>query len=225
MPGREVPLVTNQFYHVLNRGVGSQPIFLGKKDYLRMREAAFYYQNQKPALSYSHFLRLPTKERAEFFKKLQTQSKFLVEIIALCLLPNHFHLLLKQANDNGISLFMANLTNSYTRYFNTKNERTGHLFQGKFKAVMIETDEQLLHVSRYIHLNPYSSYLVKNFNQLNIYPYSSLPEYLGLSSTNFFQKEIILDQFKSISAYKKFVFDQADYQRSLEQIKHLALER
>lgn len=225
MPGRKVPLVTDQLYHVLNRGIGSQPIFLSKRDYQRMWESAFYYQNQKPALSYSHFLRLPTKQRAEFLEKLQAQSKFLVEIIALCLLPNHFHLLLKQAKENGISLFMANLTNSYTRYFNTKNDRTGHLFQGKFKAVMIETDEQLLHVSRYIHLNPYSSYLVKNLNQLNIYPYSSLPEYLDISSTNFFQKEIILGQFKSISAYKKFVSDQADYQRTLEQIKHLALEK
>lgn len=225
MPGREIPLVTNQFYHVLNRGVGSQPIFLGKKDYQRMWDSVFYYQNQKPTLSYSHFLRLPSKQRVEFLERLQDQSKFLVKIITLCLLPSHFHLLLEQVNDNGISLFMANLTNSYTRYFNTKNERTGHLFQGKFKAVMIETDEQLLHVSRYIHLNPYSSYLVKDLNQLNIYPYSSLPEYLGISSTNFFQKEIILGQFKSISAYKQFVFDQADYQRSLEQIKHLALER
>jgi putative transposase len=225
MPGRKVPLITNQFYHVLNRGVGSQPIFLNKRDYQRMWESAFYYQNKKPVLSYSHFLRLPTKQRDEFLERLQAQSKFLVEIIALCLLPNHFHLLLKQVKDNGISLFMANLTNSYTRYFNTKNERIGHLFQGKFKAVMIETDEQLLHVSRYIHLNPYSSYLVRNLNKLDIYSYSSLPEYLGISSANFFQKEIILDQFKNISAYKKFVFDQAGYQRSLEQIKHLALER
>jgi putative transposase len=225
MPGREVPLVTNQYYHVLNRGVFSQPIFKDKKDYQRMWESTFYYQNQKPSLSYSHFLRLPARDRTEFLEKLQTQSKFLVEIIALCFMPNHFHLLLKQIQDNGISLFMANLTNSYTRYFNTKNERIGHLFQGKFKAVMIETDEQLLHVSRYIHLNPYSSYLVKNLSKLTDYPYSSLPEYIGISSTNFFQKEIILDQFKSISSYQKFVFDQADYQRSLEQIKHLALEK
>jgi len=225
MPGREVPLVTDQFYHVLNRGVGSQLIFLNKRDYQRAWDSVFYYQNQKPALSYSHFLRLPIKQRTEFLERLQTQSKFLVKIITLCFLPNHFHLLLKQVRDNGISLFMANLANSYTRYFNTKNERTGHLFQGKFKAVMIETNEQLLHVSRYIHLNPYSSYLVKNLNQLNAYSYSSLPEYLGISPTNFFQKEIILDQFKSISAYKKFIFDQADYQRDLEQIKHLTLER
>lgn len=224
MPGRKVPLVTNQFYHVLNRGIGSQPIFLNKRDSQRMWESVFYYQNQKPALSYSHFLRLPTKQRAEFFERLQEQSNFLVEIIALCFLPNHFHLLLKQIKDNGISLFMANLCNSYTRYFNTKNDRTGHLFQGKFKAVMIETDEQLLHISRYIHLNPYSSYLVKDLKELSIYPYSSLSEYLGLSSTYFFQKKIILAQFKNISAYKKFVFDQADYQRSLQQIKHLALE-
>jgi len=224
MPGRKVPLITNQIYHVLNRGTASQPTFLTKKDYQRMLEIILYYQNENLSLSYAHFLRLPTQEKAEILEKLRNQKEFLVEIITYCLMPNHFHLLLKQLQENGISNFMSKITNSYTRHFNSKNERTGHLFQGKFKAVMVETNEQLLHVSRYIHLNPYTSFVIKTLQELKNYPYSSFPEYLGQSKTNFFRKEVILDQFKNISFYRKFVFDQAEYQRKLEEIKHLIME-
>lgn len=224
MPGRKIPLVTNQIYHVLNRGIASQPVFLAKKDYQRTLEIIWYYQNQNPPLSYSHFLRLPIKQKSEILERLKNKEKFLVEIIALSLLPNHFHFLLKQTQENGVSIFMSNLTNSYTRYFNTKNKRTGPLFQGKFKATMVETDEQLFHLSRYIHLNPYTSYVVKKLKDLKDYPYSSLPEYLGRSRANFFQKEIVLNQFKNVNSYKRFVFDQAEYQRKLERIKHLAME-
>lgn len=224
MPGRKIPLVTNHIYHALNRGIASQPIFLTKRNYQRMLEVIWYYQNQNPPLSYSHLIRLPIKQKTEILKKLEKTKKFLVEIISLCLMPNHFHLLLKQTQKNGISIFMSNFTNSYTRYFNTKNKRTGPLFQGKFKAVMVETDEQLLHLSRYIHLNPYTSYVVKSLEDIEHYPYSSLPVYLGHSKANLFQKKIILNQFKNVESYKKFVLDQAKYQRKLEHIKHLLME-
>lgn len=224
MPGRKIPLITDQIYHALNRGIASQPVFLTKKNYQRMLETILYYQNQNPSLSYSFFLRLPIKQRAEVLERLRNKENFLVEIIALCLMPSHFHLLLKQVQENGISIFMSNLTNSYTRYFNAQSKRIGPLFQGKFKAVIIETDEQLIHVSRYIHLNPHTSFVIKTLQELASYSYSSLPEYLGQSKTNFFQKEIVLNQFKDIDSYKKFVLDQAEYQRKLGQIKHLTIE-
>lgn len=156
---------------------------------------------------------------------LRQENDKLVELICFCLMPNHLHLLLSQKKDNGISKFMANLQNSYTRYFNTKHERIGPLMQGQFKAVLIEDDEQLLHVSRYIHLNPYSSFIVKDLTDLEKYPWSSLPEYLGIVSTSICNKQVILSYFKSVEDYKKFVFDQADYQRKLEKIKHLILEK
>jgi len=224
MPGRNIPLITDQIYHVINRGVASQPTFLNQRDYQRCLETIFYYQNQNVPLRYSFFLRLPEKQKIEILKQLKAEGKFLVEIIAYCLMPNHLHLLLKQIKDGGISLFMSNVSNSYTRYLNTKQKRLGHLFQGKFKAVRVETDEQLIHLSRYIHLNPYSLYLVKNLDELYQYSYSSLPEYLFLSKTNNCQKKIILDHFKKFS-YKKFLSDQANYQRKLEEIKHLLLEK
>ena len=225
MPGREIPLITNEVYHILNRGIAFQPSFQNKKDYTRAIEALFYYQNKKPPLRYSKFLLLANSKRTQILEKLTQEKQFLVEIISYCLMPNHFHLLLKQLTENGISKFISNFTNSYTRYFNTKHKRTGPLFQGKFKAIRVEINEQLFHLSRYIHLNPYSSYVVKTLKDLENYSYSSLPEFLGKTQTNFCSKEIILDNFKNKSSYQKFVFDQANYQRKLEEIKHLLLEK
>lgn len=224
MPGRKIPLVTDELYHVINRGAASQPVFLKQKDYLRGLETILYYQNQNPPLRYSFFLRLPKEQRAKLLERSKSKSKFWIEIIAYCLMPNHLHLLVKQVRDRGISSFMSQFTNSYTRYFNTKQKRVGPLFQGKFKAVRVETDEQLIHLSRYIHLNPYTSYVVKTLKGLESYLYSSLPEYLGRQESSYCNREIVLHNFKSVSSYRKFVLDQADYQRRLEEIKHLALE-
>lgn len=224
MPGRKTPLVIGCFYHILNRGISLQPTFKTQKDFWRGVELLRYYQNQKPPLRYSYFIMLSRGKREVILKNFAKGKLFLAEILAYCLMPNHFHFILKQLKDDGISKFMSNFTNSYTRYFNTKNKRNGPLFQGKFKAVRIESDEQLLHLSRYIHLNPYSSYVVKTLGELKNYQFSSLPEYLGDSSKGFCNKEIILDEFGGLESYQKFVFDRADYQRRLEEIKHLALE-
>lgn len=117
---------------------------------------------------------------------------------------------------------MRNFQHSYSKYFNAKNERTGSLFQSMFKAVRIESDEQLIHVSRYIHLNPVSSFLI-NIESLTDYAWSSFKDYMNPSDSIIATKSI-LDYFKSKEEYKKFVFNQADYQRELEQIRHLALE-
>lgn len=184
MPGRNIPLVTGQTYHVVNRGIASQPIFTHAYDYQRALDTVFFYQNIHPPLRYSHFKRLPPKERSNILESLKKERGNLVDILAYCLMPNHIHLLLLQREERGISLFMSQIANSYTKYFNTIKKRKGPIFQGKFKAVRIETDEQLLHVSRYIHLNPYTSYIVKNLDQLERYPYSSFAEFLGIRSTN-----------------------------------------
>ncbi len=225
MPGRLMPIVTNEIYHIFNRGVASQPTFFNKRDYDRALESFFYYQNSNPPIKYSRFLTLPIKQRAEILDDLSKKKNYLVEIISYCLMPNHFHFLLRQIKDGGIAKFIGNFTNSYTRYINTKQERTGPLFTGKFKSVRIETQKQLLHTSRYIHLNPYSSFVVKTLKDLAGYPYSSLPEFLGITKSNLCSKDIIISEFKSLKLFRQFIFDQADYQRSLDIIKHLALEK
>lgn len=224
MPGRETPLVNDQIYHVLNRGISFQPTFSLKRDFDRAIEVIRYYQNKKVPLRYSKFVLLSYSERQRIIDELFKSKEFLVGIIAYCLMPNHFHLILKQLVENGISKFMANLSDSYVRYFNVKHKRKGPLFQGRFKAVRVETDEQLKHLSRYVHLNPYTSYVVKTIHELFSYSYSSFSEYLGEPTNNFCDKEIVLGQFKNVEAYQKFVLDQADYQRELEEMKHLVLE-
>ncbi|MBI2028857.1 transposase [Candidatus Gottesmanbacteria bacterium] len=224
MPGRNIPLVTGEIYHVFNRGLASVPVFQNKRDYDRILETMLYYQNERPPIKYSRFLTLSIEDRQNILKNLAKQRQFQIEIITYCLMPTHFHLMIKQVVNEGISKFVGNFTNSYTRYLNTRSERIGPLFEGKFKAVRIHTEGQLLHLHRYIHLNPYSSFVVKGLNDLENYIFSSLPEYLGNTQTNHCAKNAILDNFKNKDSYKKFLFDQADYQRRLEEIKHLTME-
>lgn len=224
MPGRTIPLVIGEIYHVFNRGVASQPTFLNKRDYDRALETAFYYRNGNPPIKYSYFLSLAVKQRIQILEELSKKKNFLVEVICYCLMPNHFHFLLRQTKDNGIAKFMSNFSNSYTRFFNTKHERAGPLFTGKFQSVRIETQEQLLHVSRYIHLNPYTGFVVKTFKDLENYSYSSFPEFIGKTTLNFCSKEAILTDYKDTKRYAQFVFDQKDYQRTLDFLKHLVIE-
>ncbi len=224
MPGRKTLLVNEQIYHIFNRGVAAQPVFLDKRDYKRALELVFFYRHTKIPLRYSYFVRLPKERRSEILDQMGRSKDYLVDIIAYCLMPDHFHFLLKQLRENGISIFMSNVWNSYTRYFNVRRKRVGPVFQGVFKAVRVQDDSQFLHVQRYIHLNPYSSFLVKSWEELAKYPYSSLPEYLGVEEKNICNKELTKSFFKSVGEYKKFVFDQADYQRDLEMVKHLTFE-
>lgn len=224
MPGRDIPLVTGEIYHIFNKGVAGQPTFKTKRDYNRFLETMFYYQNEDVPIRFSKLMTLPSKQQLEILHYLGRKRQFIVDILTYCLMPNHFHLLLRQVKSSGIAKYAANTTNSHTRYFNTKNEREGPLFKGKFQAVRIESEEQLLHVTRYIHLNPYSSYVVKTLDDLFSYPYSSLRKYLGLEKNQPIENKTVLGYFKSTEAFKRFTLDQADYQRQLERIKHLTLE-
>ena len=225
MPIRNIPLITNDIYHVVNRGVAQQGTFDDRHDYQHFIELMTYYQIQEIPMRYSYFVRLPFKEKQEFMATIlnKENKRVYVEIIAYCLMPNHIHLLLKQSTTNGISNFMRYLSNSYTRYYNEKRRRIGPLFQGRFKAVRIETTEQLLHVSRYIHLNPYSAFIVKSLDELKKYSYSSLGEYLKTSDASICAKENVLTHFDQ-SSYFDFIHDNAEYQRELQTIKNLLLE-
>lgn len=220
MPGRDIPLVTDEIYHVFNKGITDHAVFPNPSYYDRAQESLFYYKHITPPVKYSRLFSLHKDDRNDLLNQLEKEHKTLIDLITYCFMPNHFHLLLKQLVDGGIAKFLSNFTNSYTRYFNTRNERKGPLFLGKFKAVLINSNEQLLHVSRYIHLNPYSSGIVKSISALKNYPYSSLPKL----STSKVESSLIKDQFKNTAAYNKFVFDNADYQKSLELIKHQILE-
>lgn len=223
MPLRKTPLINGQIYHIFNRSLDRKSIFTHKKDAGRALEALSFYRFENIPIRLSFFLDWSDERKRQLLNELKEKNKVLVKIICFCLMPNHFHLLLKQEKDEGISKFLSQFQNSFTRYLNTKHRRKGHLFEGQFKGVRIETDEQLVHLSRYIHLNPYSSFVVKNLKDLLSYPWSSLLDYLDEAS-DFCEKDIILSNFKNSQEYKKFLFDQTDYQRKLEKIKHLILE-
>ncbi|KKS79204.1 MAG: hypothetical protein UV54_C0039G0003 [Candidatus Beckwithbacteria bacterium GW2011_GWA2_43_10] len=220
MPRRIVPLVTEEIYHVFNRGIDRRPTFLSKREYERAIKLTNYYRFRELPGKYSKFITLPIDQQKQIFQQLEKENNKRVEILTLCLMPNHFHFLLKQTADNGISKFISDWQNSYTRFHNLRHERTGPLFNDQFKAVHIESEEQLLHVSRYIHLNPYSGQVINSLADLVEYPWSSLSQFFNQEKSGLCETELILSNF-SKSGYKKFIFDQADYQRQLEKIKHL----
>ena len=139
-------------------------------------------------------------------------------------MPNHFHFLLKQNKDEGISTFIKNFQNSYTRFFNIKYQRIGTLWQGQFKCVRISDDSQLLHMSRYIHLNPHTSFVVQYLEDISTYPWSSFLEYTSSQKEKVCDKKVILSQFKDKLAYKQFVLNHASYQKKLGKIKHLTFD-
>jgi len=203
----------NSFHHVYNRGVEKRKIFLDQDDY-----AMFIY--------YLYIYVQPLKEIKNRypgtpFRLLGKNLSEEIDLIAYCLMPNHFHLLLKGSKKDSISKLLKQLTNAYTFYFNSKYDRVGSLMQGVFKSVRIVTDEQLIHVSRYIHLNPTIGFLVKN---LNDYKYSSLSSYGGGKDKMKIKKDYVLEHFKSSKEYVKFVLDQESYAKELNKIKHLTLE-
>lgn len=222
MPGRKTAIQTDYYYHIFNRSINKEPIFTYKKCCHRAVSALEYYQHKNPPVKMSIYLSQGV-DRQQDYNKLLYQSKRMVDIIAYCLMPNHYHLILKQLEDNGIRKFISLFQNSYTRYFNTKFKRNGHLFQGKYKAVYVEEDDQLLHLMRYIHLNPFTSSVVETKEEILNYPYSSLSEYLS-NSNGLCQKDIIRSFFKTKKTLLKFILDRADYQRNIEEIKHLTFE-
>lgn len=212
MPYRTTSLVNDNYYHIYNRGVEKRIIFSDERDYKRFLQTLYYYQFNGPKPAFSNQSRFKIKDF--------THSLKIVEITCYCLMPNHFHLLIRQLMDHGISEFIGKVINSYTKYYNTKHRRIGSLFQGGFKAVLVENDIQFIHLSRYIHLNPYTSELVQD---LKLYGQSSYCHFIGLTSDQLCSAEPVLAHFKDVDDYKEFVGGHGDYARELEHMKHLLL--
>ena len=224
MPTRREPFVSDQIYHICNRGIDHKPTFTKIREYKRANQIIKYYRYVSPPVRLSKFLLLSNDLQKQIMLNLQKSDNRIIDIYTFCLMPNHIHFLVKQLTDNGISKFMGQFFNSYTKYFNTINKKEGPLFLDQFKSIRIITNEQLLHVSRYIHLNPYTSYIVKNMDDILVYPWSSLAEYINEEAEGICNKEMILSFFKNKLSYIEFISDQADYQRELGRIKHLTFE-
>jgi len=228
MPRRHTQFVNNQIYHIFNKTIENRQIFQQKKDAARAIIAFWYYRYQGNPYSLSNFLRLGEEKKDAAIQRTENLPRQ-VNILSYCLMKNHYHLLIEQTSENGISKFINDFQNSFVRYYNIKYSRQGPLFINQFKAVLVEQDDQLKHVSRYIHLNPYSGHIVKTFEKLIDYPWSSLKEYLNSNKTKYskyqlLSKEKILRYYEDVEDYKWFVLDHADYQKDLVKIDHLVNE-
>lgn len=219
-----MPFVLDEVYHVFNRSVAHQPIFTQNRANQRFLDAINFYRFSNLQLKFSRFNQFSSVLKSEYLQKLESSHEKLVEILAFCLMPNHMHFLLRQVKDNGIPTFMKYLQNSYAKYVNTKTKRTGALFQNMFKGVRIESEEQLLHVARYIHLNPFTSFLLPTMIDLENYPWSSYGVYLEKRNYPFVKTDELRSVFKTTEKFREFMIDQSDYQRVLGQIKHLAFD-
>jgi len=214
---RKTIFTNQQIYHVYNRGVAKQQIFDDYNNYKHFLLTLAFYLERHPKTKLS-------EARKDYLKNIFNEpcKEPLVEILAYCLMPNHFHLILKQIKENGIVTFLGHCCNSYTRYFNTINERVGPIFQGRFKAVMVENDAQLFHLSRYIHLNPFVAKITKKPKD---YQWSSIAYYLNDESSRICKPNDILQHFDKSEKYSDFINDFSDYLLSLEEFNALSLEQ
>lgn len=210
-------------YHVVNKSIAGYVIFNNDYEYNRFIQTFCYYQFKNPEISFSRYLRdnnLKVDHKTISLLNIINAQK-LVEIIAYCPMPTHIHIMLEELRACGISTFISNTLNSYSRYFNIKHKRKGPLWEGRTDKVRIESDEQLLHTTRYIHLNPVTNYLVKRPED---WPYSSYNEYISNSkSVNkvcFY--EHLLD--KKPNDYKRFVEAGVAYQRDMAALKRISHE-
>lgn len=215
MPSRKIPLIAGEYYHIYNRSQFSLPIFKKDIDAKAFLKTLIYYALINPPRRLSYEKRYKENATRPFDYKDR-----LVSILAYCIMPNHFHLLLRQEVDGGISTYMQRLTLSFVHYYNIKYKQKGHLFESGFKSVLIESGNQLLHVSRYIHLNPTSAKLVKDPLK---YKYSSLQYYVhGGEKLPLYFENILLG--KSREQYRKFVYDNLKYQQTLQFIKNQLID-
>lgn len=220
---RKEPLATGESYHIFCRSIAEYQIFNTKTEFERITQLSKYYQIDNE-MRFSFFADLVWVKKNGFNKSIKLISSDkdkLVQIIAYCLMPTHIHLVLKQLKDNGISDYMRKILDGYTRYFNLTHKRKGPLWESKFQNVLVSSDEQLVHLTRYVHLNPVTAHLVEKPED---WPFSSYKEYIGQiqDSQTFCQFSDIFD-IKPAN-YRKFVNDQISYQRELAKIKNLIIE-
>jgi len=222
MPLRKIALVNDEYYHVFNRSIGKKYVFLDEGANLRFIKLIQYYKFCRRRLKFSLFNRLPLSTQFHILKGIGNEQQR-VKILSYCLMPRHFHFLIEQKVENGISDFVGTVLSSFVQYLNRRDATHGPLFLPNFKAVHIQSDTQLKHASRYIHLNPVSSGIVKSVEKLGNYPWSSYREYISgaLKVVNkVCDISDILALFDNDSErYVRFLEMRSGYQRSLEFLK------
>jgi len=193
---RKTNFVEGEYYHIYNRGVDKRNIFSDKSDLNRFLQSMEEFNTKNPigSLYENSFIKK---------KELGGKASKLVEFVAYCLNPNHYHFILTPLVEKGMEKFMQRLGTGYTMYFNEKHKRSGSLFQGKFKSKHLNSNEYLLQASSYVNLNNYdkNGIIRKSLNA------SSWIEYTQQTNINFCEKSIVLGQFESKKEYEKFALE------------------
>lgn len=240
MPYRKQQFGNNEIYHITLKGIDDNLIFKDIDDYYRGIFSIYEFNDLNPVN-----IQRRREIRSSFKKKIRrdrVSTDFvdnrdkLVEILCFCFMPNHIHLLVKQVRDGGISRFMAKLGIGYAGYFNRKYQRKGYLFQNRFDAVKIKTEEQLKIVLVYIHTNPISliypewkEIKVQNFNKiikfLENYKWFSHLDCIGIKNfPSVTQRDFMLDLFGSIAGYQEFIKDYISWKGEPKEYSELFLE-
>lgn len=197
-------IVVGEFYHIYNRGNDKQNIFIDNRDWVRFIFLILYFQSPIKFFQIGRSVSLYLKQSIfDVPAEKITQDRY-VELISFTLMPNHFHLIVHEFKENGISQYMQRVLNAYTKYFNIKYEKSGHLFQGPFQIVHIENNEQLLHLSAYIHRNQRE---IKRWkDNEHQFPWSSYKDYVsGNRWGELLKQQIIIEQFSNPQEYRDFV--------------------
>lgn len=213
---RKTQFANKEFYHIFSRGIDKRNIFLESKDFFRFFQGLEEFNIIDPIGSiYENSFR-----KSSFGSEASKPDK-LVNFICYCVNPNHYHFLLEQLVSDGIKKFMHRIGTGYTKYFNNKYDRTGALLQGPFKAILVKSNEYLLHLSVYINLNAKVHQLGSEASKFSK---SSWNEYINEEQNNFCKKDIILKQFNNISEYKNFAKESLKSIHERKEIEKLLLE-
>lgn len=207
---RKVNFANGEFYHIYNRGTDKRNIFSDVADQERFIQSMKEFNVIDPIGSIYEHCRI-RNGNTKFGSKASKSGKkdeVLVNVVAYCLNPNHYHFILEQASKKGVEKFMQRLGTGYSKYFNNKHERSGGLFEGKFQAIHIDSNEYLLHVSVYVNLNDrvheFGSKASKSSGKVLIKSRSSWDEYMGKVKDELCKKNNILGQFKNTKEYKTY---------------------
>lgn len=195
---RKTIFAEGEFYHVYNRGTDKREVFADEQDFSRFLESMIEFNTPDPIGSLFENSYRKKHQFGGSTSKDTSHDERLVNIVAYCLNPNHYHFILQQASEKGIEKFMQRLGTGYTMYFNKKHDRTGALFQGRFKAIHISSNPYLLHVSAYVNLN-------NRVHQLGgLTSKSSWDEYTKLGTVGICKKDDVLGQFRKPEEYVDF---------------------
>ena len=231
---RKVQFVNDEFYHIFNRGVEGRKIFLDDEDNLRFINSLMVFNDEKPA-PWNMCAFWNQRGPSSLVKSGYKPDSPLVEIYSFALMENHFHLLLKQLKDNGVNNFMRKIC-GYSSYFNKKYQRVGSLFQSRFKAVMVRTDEQLKNAFVYITTNPVSLIEpgwkengIKDFKKsvkfLREYKWSNYPDYLEKENNYpFIEKDFFLKLFGGANGCSEEVDFWLEHKFEINKFKSILLE-